>query len=99
LETASARARYDPAQRAYVVTGLKQEAFQGRFLADPEHPAWRPAIVMEGRRLDHPAIALNGRRLIEGRDFRSGVVLEDKGYKTIIWLNEIIKEQTALTIR
>jgi hypothetical protein len=99
LETTSAGASYDPAQRAYVVTGHRQGPFQGRFLADPEHPAWRPAIVMEDRKSDHPAIALNGKKLVEGRQFRSGVVLGDKGYKTVIWIDEIITERTTLTIK
>jgi hypothetical protein len=99
LKTASADARYDPAQRAYVVAGHRPGSFQGEFLADPEHPAWHPAIVLEGRRLDHPAIALNGRMLAEGRNFRSGVALTDRGYRTVIWINEILEERTRLTIR
>jgi hypothetical protein len=99
LETTSAGASYDPAQRAYVVTGHRQGPFQGRFLADPEHPVWRPAIVMEDRKSDHPAIELNGKKLVEGRQFRSGVVLGDKGYKTVIWIDEIITERTTLTIK
>jgi hypothetical protein len=99
LVTTSAPVRYDPAQRAYVLTDHQQRPFQGEFLADPEHPAWRPAIVMEGRNLDHPVIVLNGRTLVEGRHFKSGVVLGDKGYNTIIWIDEIIKGKTSLTIR
>jgi len=99
LETDSARAHYDPARRAYVVTGHQQRSFQAEFLADPGHPAWRPAIVMEDRKLDRPAIVLNGRKRVEGRHFKSGVVLGDRGYKTVIWINEIIKERTTLTIK
>jgi hypothetical protein len=42
---------------------------------------------------------LNGTKLVEGRKFRSGVVLGDKGYKTVIWIDEIITERTTLTIK
>jgi len=99
LETTSASVRYDPAQRAYMVTDHKQKSFQGKFLADPEHLAWRPAIVMEDRKLDHPAIVLNGTTLVEGTHFEAGVALGDKGYKTIIWINKILEEETTLTIK
>jgi len=99
LQSNSARASYDPAQRAYVVTDQRQRSFQAEFLADPDHPAWHPAIIMEDRKLDHPAIMLNGQKLVEGRHFKSGVVLGDQGYKTIIWINEIIKKKATLTIK
>jgi hypothetical protein len=99
LQSNSARASYDPAQRAYVVTDQRQRFFQAEFLADPDHPAWHPAIIMKDHKLDHPAIVLNGQKLVEGRHFKSGVVLGDQGYKTIIWINEIIKKKTTLTIK
>jgi len=99
LRSNSAGVSYDQAQRAYVVTDQRQGPFQAEFLADPEHPAWHPAIIMEGHKREHPAIVLNGHNLVEGRHFRSGVVLSDKGYRTIIWIDTILKKRTGLTIR
>jgi hypothetical protein len=99
LELKSGQARYDQAQRAYVIDGQGRSSFEGRFLADAEHPAWHPALVIENTRLEHPTVELNGKKLTEGKDFESGNVLTDKGYRTIIYLSRVIREEALITIR
>ncbi len=99
LEMKSGAARYEPAQRAYVVMGQKGQGAEGILRADPEHPAFHPALVFEGVKIDEPVIEINGVRMKKGKDFQSGVVMDDKGYKTILWINKVFSKHTSIKIQ
>jgi hypothetical protein len=99
LQSASGKVNYDQAQRAYVVSGDHHAGFEGDLQANPEQPAWHPAIVLENSRLDHPEVEIDGVKQMEGKAFTAGLVLTDQGYQTIIWINQVFTRATVIRIK
>jgi len=98
LEPAAGAARYEAAERAYLVTGLGPAGLDGRLRADREHPAVHPAVVLYGLRLERPVVRLDGQALTPGQDFQHGTVRELEQWKTLVWLNREITRETRIEI-
>jgi hypothetical protein len=71
---------------------------KGTLRADPEHPAMRPAFVLNGARLEHPVVRVDGAPLAPGRDFQHGTVHELDQWKTVIWLDRDLVHEAKLEI-
>jgi hypothetical protein len=87
LELTQGVARYEAAERAYLISAIGSGGLQGTLLADPEHPAVRPALVLKDLCLEHPQVRVDGAALMPGKDFQHGTVRELDQPKTVIWLN------------
>ena len=87
FELKQAQARYEPAERAYQISGTDPGGVEGTLQADPEHPALNPAFVLNGLRLENPAVRIDGKLLAPGKDFQHGTVRELEQWKTVIWLD------------
>ena len=87
LAVTQGQARYEPAERAYLISGIGPGGMEGTLQADQEHPAVRPAFVLNGLRLEKPGVQIDGKPLVPGSDFQHGTVKELDQWKTVIWLN------------
>lgn len=98
LTLATGQARYEPAERAYVIRGLDPTGVEGTLAADEQHPAIKPAFVLHGLRLERPVVEINGKPLAAGRDFQHGTIKELDQWKTVIWLDRDFLEETTVRI-
>jgi len=98
LAVTQGQARYEPAERAYLISGIGLGGMEGTLQADQEHPALRPAFVLNGLRLENPVVQIDGTPLAPGRDFQHGTVKELDQWKTVIWLNRDFWQEVKLAI-
>jgi hypothetical protein len=98
FEVTKGQAKYEPAERAYLVNGSGPGGTEGKLLADQVHPALRPAFVLNGLRLEHPVVQIDGTPLASGSDFQHGTVKEMNQWKTVIWLNRDFLQEVKLGI-
>lgn len=98
LEVTHGQATYEPAERAYRISGSGPQALEATLLASHEHPAVRPALILDDLRIDHPAVRIDGQPLTPGVDFQHGTVRELERWKTIIWLNREFLHEAKLGI-
>ena len=98
LTITSGQARYEPAERAYLVTGIAVGGMEATLHASQEHPAIKPALVLNGLRLERPIVQVDGKSLAQGIDFQHGTVREMDQWKTVIWLNRDFLHETKLQI-
>jgi len=98
LAVAAGQARYEPAQRAYLIRGTAAGGMEGTLQADQEHPALKPAFVLKGLRLERPVVQIDGKPLEPGSDFQHGTVRESDQWQTVIWLNRDFSQETKLRI-
>ena len=98
LEVTKGQAKYEPAERAYLISGSGPGGADGKLLADPEHPALRPAFVLNGLRLERPVVQIDGTPLAPDKDFQHGTVKELDQWKTVIWLNRDFWQEVKLAI-
>jgi hypothetical protein len=98
LSLATGQARYEPAERAYVIRGLAPAGVEGTIHADEQHPSIKPALVLHGLRLERPVVQIDGKPLEQGAGFQHGTIKELDQWKTVIWLNREFFEETALRI-
>jgi hypothetical protein len=98
LELQPGRAAYDPAERAYHLNDTGDGPVEATLLADPNHPAIGLALVLNGRRLEQPAIQLDGTPLVADKDFQHGTVRGPDQWKTVIWLNRELAREAHLRI-
>jgi hypothetical protein len=98
LELATGQAVYAPAERAYRVSGLGAGALRGTFHADPQHPAVRPALVLNGLCAERLQVRIDGSALVPGKDFQQGTVRELDESKTVLWLDRELVEETKIEI-
>jgi len=99
LELLKGEARYEPAERAWLVDGIGETGMEGKIRADQKHPSVKPAFVLKNMRLDQPVVVINGKTLLRGKDFQSGTIKEVSDWKTIIWLNADYYSTTSVTIK
>lgn len=97
LEVADGQAKYEPAERAYLISD-GAGAVEATLLATREQPAIKPAFVLKGRRWEQPAIQMDGAPLVAGKDFQHGTVKELEQWKTVIWLNRDLTQKVKLKI-
>ena len=90
---------YEPAERAYVVNELKNGILEGKLLASPNQPAWKPAIILNNIRIVNPKVMINKQMLKPGKDFKYGIVKELNQWKTIIWIDAIFDENIDFLIQ
>jgi hypothetical protein len=98
LKVGQGEARYEPAERAYLVTGFGSQGLEATLLADPAHPAIRPALVLYGLRLEQPTVQIDGKPLVPGKDFQHGTVRELDQWKTVIWLDREFFQNARLGV-
>jgi hypothetical protein len=98
LTVSSGQAKYEPAERAYLVSGIAAGGVEATLHADQEHPAIKPALVLNGLRLERPIVQIDGKSLEQGVDFQHGTVRELDQWKTVIWLNRDFLHETKLRI-
>ncbi|MCD6332368.1 MAG: LamG domain-containing protein [Bacteroidales bacterium] len=89
---------YEPAERAYILDSVTANYFTGMLHATAERPAVRPAIVLKGIKSEYPAVVLNSMTLQPDVDYRSGIVHELTGWKTIIWIDRMIDREVRIQI-
>ncbi len=99
LQLTEGEAVYEPAEKAYMINNLGKAVFEGRLIANPDHPAVNPAFILNNVRLDNPIIEVNGKSLTPGKDFQFGTVKELSYWKTIIWINAVYDNEAGLSIR
>ena len=90
---------YETAERAYVVNKLKNGVLKGKLLANPNQPAWKPAIILNDVRITNPKVMINNQILIPDKDYQYGVVQELDQWKTIIWIDAIFNKNIDLSIQ
>lgn len=98
LAVAQGQAGYEPAERAYRISGIGPEGVEGTLQASQEHPAVRPAFVLNGQRLENPLVRLDGTPLAAGTDFMHGTVRDLDQWKTVIWLNRDLLRAAKIRI-
>lgn len=98
LETKRGEARYEPAERAYHLQGAGDGPVEATLLADEEHPVVGLALVLNGLRLDHPQVEIDGVALAAGKDFHHGTTRGLDEWKTIIWLGREFSRNTGIRI-
>ena len=98
LAVTQGQARYEPAERAYLISGIRPGGMEGRLQADQEHPALKPAFVLNGLRLENPVVQIDGKPLAPGSDFQHGTVKELDQWKTVVWLNRDFTQEAKLRI-
>jgi hypothetical protein len=98
LTVTSGQAKYEPAERAYLVTGIAVGGMEATLHASQEHPAIKPALVLNGLRLERPIVQVDGKSLAQGIEFQHGTVREMDQWKTVIWLNRDFLHETKLQI-
>jgi len=98
LELKQGNARYEPAERAYVISGAGPGRVEGTLFASDAHPAIGLALVLNGARLDAPAIQIDGKALQAGRDFQCGTIQERDQWKTIIWFGRTFTQEATIRI-
>jgi hypothetical protein len=91
-------ARYEPAERAYHLHKTGDDPVEATLLADAEHPVVGFALVLNGLRLDHPQVAIDGVTLAAGKDFHHGTTRGLNEWKTIIWLDREFSRNTGIRI-
>lgn len=99
LKLEKGEARYETAERAYLISGQGDGGFEGKLMANAEHPAVRPAFVLNGVRINDPIVTINGKELKSGKDFQHGTVKELDQWKTIVWIDAVFREEISLSIR
>ncbi len=99
LELESGKAYYETAERAYIISGLKNEQIDGKLLADRQHPAVKPTFVLNGMKLDNPIVRINGVELQKGKDYQLGTVQELHQWKTIIWIQSDFESEVKVQIQ
>ena len=87
LKAGSQEIKYEPAERAYIVESGFNSPYKFELQASPDQKACRPAIVLEGIRLPHPDIRIDGQELKQGDDYELGVVVDERPVKTVVWFN------------
>ena len=98
LTVTQGQARYEPAERAYLISGIGPGGTEGTLQADQEHPAVKPAFVLNGLRLEKPGVQIDGKPLLPGSDFQHGTVRELDQWKTVIWLNRDFMQAVKIGI-
>ncbi len=98
LQSTEGEVFYEPAERAYIINGLSEKVFEGKLMASPEHPAIKPAFILNNMKLDNPTVELNGKTLIPGKDFQFGTVKDLDQWKTIIWIDRDFDRETDIII-
>jgi Concanavalin A-like lectin/glucanases superfamily len=96
-----ATARYDAAQRAYLVSLGKDDAkdeLRFRLDCSPQRPTVNPALVISGRKGGPVKVSLNGRAAVEGKDFRAGFVTKADAVDLVLWLDVKTEEALEITI-
>ena len=90
---------YEAAERAYVVNELKNGILEGKLLANPNQPAWKPAIILNNIRIVNPKVMINKQILEPDKDYKYGIVQELDQWKTIIWIDAIFYENIDFLIQ
>jgi hypothetical protein len=55
--------------------------------ASAESPLVRPVVILKNARAGVKGVTLDGRRLVEGRDYTFGEVRRLEGRSAVLWLN------------
>ena len=90
---------YEAAERAYVVNDLKNGILEGKLLANPNQPAWKPEIILNNIRIVNPKVMINKQILEPDKDYKYGIVQELDQWKTIIWIDAIFNENIDFLIQ
>lgn len=98
LDLKGGTAKYEAAQRAYLITSTGNAGLSGTLMADMNHPAVNPAFVLYDLRLDHPVVQIDGKTLTPDKDYQHGVVRELNRWKTLVWINREWTHPTAIGI-
>ena len=81
------------------VENYKNGILEGKLLASPNQPAWKPAIILNNIRIVNPKVMINKQMLKPGKDFKYGIVKELNQWKTIIWIDAIFDENIDFLIQ
>jgi hypothetical protein len=98
LETQSGQARYETAERAYVIVGVENTGMDAMLMASQDHPAINPAFVLSNLRWENPKVQINGKPLTPSTDFQHGTVMELEQWKTIIWIQSEFTQNVRIDI-
>ncbi len=82
-----------------MVNKLKNGVLKGKLLANPNQPAWKPAIILNDVRITNPKVMINNQILLPDKDYKYGVVQELDQWKTIIWIDAIFNKNIDLSIQ
>jgi len=99
LRLKKGEAKYESAERAYIIDNLGKEDFAGTLYANTAQPAIKPAFVLNNVRMNHLSVLVNGKNLTQGEDFQLGTVKELDQWKTIIWIDADFNAKTIIVIR
>jgi hypothetical protein len=81
---------YDMSEKAYRIScpvNEKQKSLSFRIKASKSSPLVNPAIVLESWGDQPVSVSVNGKKLKEGAEFRSGKIERLDGTHLVIWLN------------
>jgi hypothetical protein len=80
---------YDPTQMAYVLeqSGETQKVLEMTFSASKSSPLVKPAIVIHNWKPKDFDLSMDGKILVEGRDYQSGMVRQLDGNDLVLWLD------------
>jgi hypothetical protein len=93
---------YDPAQAAYVLIAEKQDKpvpLSFTINASDESPMIDPAIVIKKWNGKDFVVEMNGVRLEESEDYRTGIEQSYEGYNLVLWLNRQSDSPVKLEIK
>jgi hypothetical protein len=96
-----ATARYDPTQRAYLVSLNKEgdhDVLRLQLECSQEHPAVNPALVISGWDGSPVKVSLNGREAIAGKDFRAGFVNKENARELVLWFDVRTGDALEITV-
>jgi hypothetical protein len=92
---------YDPTQRAFVLKRATIDATPLRlsFKATADSPLDNPALVVEGWGESVPALTVNGKPVVWGKDARYGLVGNLDRSTLVVWLRMKAEAETNIEIR
>ena len=91
---------FDKNQRAYVLhckPATAPAALTFTLAGSPQSPVLNPAFIVKNWGNTNARLALDGKQIPQGKDFRFGHRQELEGTDLIVWI--IAESQTALTFR
>ena len=80
---------YDQSERAYVIekkTTATNASLDFTLQASKDSPLLNPAIIVRNWGKQHAKIRINGQNIVEGKNFRQGIVSNPDSDDLIIWL-------------
>lgn len=93
---------FDPAQKAYVITGpLKNQgaAIEGAIKASKDSPVINPAFVLKNCFADSVSLTFNGKRIEPGKALRIGKNQTLEGADLVLWVQAEATKEVKVSIK